>query len=75
MFPALALKGDDRDRIPAHIGDVELDDLLDTGTGVVEQQQQRPASATLDGIDRLEQCEDFVLIEVLDLRVLKAGRL
>jgi hypothetical protein len=56
------------------VADIEIDDLLDAGTGVVEQEKQGPVASLGDGIDALHQLEDFIVIEVLNLRVLETGR-
>ena len=56
-----------RDRVKPDIVDVQVDDFLDTCTGVVKQQNQSPVTA-IDA--RLDEGHDLVLFEIADLVVL-----
>ena len=47
---------------------------MDAGSGVVKQQQQCPVACLRSGIDGLDEFENFVVVEVFDLRLLDAGR-
>ena len=73
LFATLSAEGDQSNGIASKIADVEVDELLDAGSGVVEKQQQRPVATTGDRIDGREESEDFVVVEVLDLRILEAS--
>ena len=73
LFATFTAEGDQSNGIASKIADVEVDELLDTGSGVVEQQQQRPVAATGDRVDGLEESEDFVVVEVLDLWMFEAS--
>ena len=71
-LPTLSFEDDDGDWVEAEVAEVDVDDFLDPGSCVVEDQEQGPISTAL-GLDGLGQSSDFTLFEVLDFGVLESG--
>ena len=74
LLAAFALERNDRNRIQTEIADIEVNDLLDAGAGVVKEQQERTIATSLNGSDGSHQLQDFFVFKIVDGRVLETGR-
>lgn len=74
LLTTFALERDHRNRVQADIADIEVNDLLDAGAGVVKYQEERAIAASFSGSNGPHQLQDFVVLKVVDLWVLETGR-
>src|SRR3989304_8409263 len=68
MFSAFAQKLDLSGPVQTQIAEFKLNDLTDSGSGVVEQQKQCPVTAgrARGDLYRIEDCLPFVFLAVVD---------
>lgn len=54
MLAALPFERDEWNWVEVDVADIEIDDLMDAGAGVVEQQKQSPVISLGDGIENVK---------------------
>src|SRR5262249_33592317 len=73
LLAALTAESDQRNGIESDVTDVEVDHLLNASAGVVEEQEEGVV-ASLVGWDRLDQADDFGIVEVSGFKSVEASR-